>query len=65
MVRYRASLVRIRTLIRNRIHAHLLMYNIKIDASSFTNEYIKTLRELNDYKIEGMEYIFIIQKINS
>jgi len=28
------------------------MYNIKIDGTPFTNEYIKTLRELNDYKID-------------
>jgi len=48
----RANLVRVRSIIKNRIHAHLLMYNIKINTSPFTNEYIKTLRELNDYKID-------------
>ena len=34
------------------------MYNIKINASPFTKEYIKTLRELNDYKINGYLNIF-------
>ena len=33
MVRYRASLVRVRSIIKNRIHAHLLMYSIKIDGT--------------------------------
>ena len=47
MVRYRASLVRVRPIIKNRIHAHLLMYNIKINASPFTKEFIKTLREMH------------------
>jgi len=38
------------------------MYNIKIYASPFTKEYIKTLRELNDYKING--YLNIMESFD-
>jgi len=38
------------------------MYNIKIDGSPFTDEYIKTLRELNDYKING--YLNLLEALN-
>ena len=38
------------------------MYNIKIDGTPFTKEYIKTLRELNDYKING--YLNIMESFN-
>jgi len=61
MVRYRASLVRVRSII-NKEQAHLLMYNIKIDGIPFTNEYVKTLRELNDYKING--YLNVLEALN-
>jgi len=57
-----ASLVRVRSIIKNRIHAHLLMYNIKIDGTPFTKEFIKTLRELNDYKING--YLNVLEVLN-
>jgi len=62
MVRYRANLVRVRSIIKNRIHAHLLMCNIKIDCTPFTKEFIKTLRELNDYKING--YLNVLEVLN-
>ncbi|MFP3130483.1 MAG: hypothetical protein RXR51_02725, partial [Nitrososphaeria archaeon] len=48
--------------IKNRIHAHLLMYNIKINASPFTKEFIKILRELNDYKINS--YLNVLEALN-
>jgi Transposase and inactivated derivatives len=38
------------------------MYNIKINASPFTKEFIKTLRELNDYKING--YLNVLEVLN-
>ena len=38
------------------------MYNIKINTSPFTKEFIKTLRELNDCKING--YLNIIESFN-
>jgi transposase len=38
------------------------MYNIKIDGTPFTKEFIKTLRELNDYKING--YLNIMESFN-
>ena len=38
------------------------MYNIKIDGTPFTKEYIKTLRELNDYKING--YLNVLEVLN-
>jgi len=62
MVRHRASLVRARTIMKNRVHAHPLMYNIRIDGSPFTKEYIERLRELNDYKIDG--YLNVIESLN-
>jgi hypothetical protein len=40
LVRYRADLVRVRTKIKNSIHAVLLMYNIRIEGYPFTQEYI-------------------------
>lgn len=41
LVRYRASLVRIRTNLKNRIHAHLLMNNVKMEQKS---PFCKSLR---------------------
>jgi len=38
------------------------MYNIKINAYPFTKEYIKALRELNDYKING--YLNVLKVLN-
>ena len=38
------------------------MYNIKINTSPFTKEFIKTLRELNDYKING--YLNIMESFD-
>jgi len=38
------------------------MYNIKIDGTPFTKEYIKTLRELNDYKINC--YLNVLEVLN-
>ncbi|MGC8593951.1 MAG: IS110 family transposase, partial [Nitrososphaeria archaeon] len=36
LVRYRARLVKIRTMIKNSIHAILLMYNVKVEGYPFT-----------------------------
>ena len=60
----RANLVRVRSIInKERIHAHLLMYNIKIDGTHFTKEYIKTLRKLiQDKRLP--KYYGIVQQGN-
>ena len=36
LVRYRANLIRMRSSVKNRVHAYLLMNNIRIDCSPFT-----------------------------
>jgi transposase len=43
LVRYRANLVRIRAIIKNKVHAKLFMYNVKIDGYPFTQEYMNKL----------------------
>jgi transposase len=53
LVRYRARLVRLRTIVKNSIHAHLLMYNIKVEGYSFTESFKERLRGLGDPKIIG------------
>jgi transposase len=60
LVRYRASLVRVRTTVKNKIHAQLLMHGIRIEeASPFTKSYNAKLRALADYRIDG--YLNIIE----
>jgi transposase len=62
MVRYRAGLVRIRTSLKNKIHAHLLMHGLKIEGTPFTKAYMAKLRAIHDYKIDG--YLNIIDALN-
>ena len=63
LVRYRASLVRLRTMVKNRIHAQLLMHGIRIqDAYPFTRIYNEKLQALQDYRIHG--YLNIIESLN-
>jgi len=62
LVRYRANLVRIRGTIKNRVHAYLLMNNIKIDYGSFTKGFLEELRKVKDARVEG--YLRIIESLN-
>jgi transposase len=62
LVRYRASLVRIRTMLKNKIHAQLLMRGIRIEDYPFTKGYNQKLRALEDYKING--YLKILESLN-
>ncbi|MGC9211192.1 MAG: IS110 family transposase, partial [Nitrososphaeria archaeon] len=62
LVRYRAELVRMRTKMKNSIHAILLMYNVKVEGYPFTQEYINKLKQLNDYRING--YLEVIETLN-
>jgi transposase len=62
LVRYRANLIRMRTSVKNRVHAYLLMNNIKIGGSPFTKGFLEELRKVEDVRVEG--YIRIIERLN-
>src|SRR5208283_3171483 len=62
LVRYRANLVRMRGSVKNRVHAYLLMNNIKIEGSPFTEGFLDELRKVEDVRVEG--YIRIIERLN-
>jgi len=62
MVRHRAGLVRIRTILKNKIHAHLLMHGVKIEDTPFTKANVDKLRAIQDYKIDG--YLNVIDVLN-
>jgi len=62
LVRHRAGLVRIRTSLKNKIHAHLLMHGLKIEGTPFTKAYMDKLREIHDYKIDGI--LNVIEALN-
>jgi transposase len=64
MVRYRASLVRMRSHAKNKIHSILLMNGIKIDEEykPFTKEFVQELEKIGDYRIDG--YLSVIQSLN-
>ena len=62
LVRYRANLMRIRASVKNRVHAYLLMNNIKIDATPFTKKFVDELQKIKDVRIEG--YLRIIEKLD-
>jgi transposase len=62
LVRYRANLVRMRSGVKNRVHAYLLMNNIKIDFSPFTEGFLDELRQVKDVRIEG--YLRLIERLN-
>lgn len=64
LVRYRASLVRMRSNLKNKIHAYLLMNNIKMEEkkSPFSKAYIEELRtKIDDPKVQG--YLNILSSI--
>jgi transposase len=62
LVRYRANLVRMRGTIKNRVHAYLLMNNIKIGFGPFTKGFLEELRKVKDDRVEG--YLRIIERLN-
>jgi transposase len=62
LVRYRANLVRMRSNIKNRIHAYLLMNNIKIETTSFSRQFLEEVRKIDDMRVQG--YFRIIDSIN-
>lgn len=64
LVKHREFLVRMRSKIKNRIHAILLLNGTRIDAKQpFSKIYIKRLKELNNYRING--YLSIIESLES
>ena len=63
LVRYRANLVRQRTQLKNRIHAYLLMNNVKIEARPFTEAFVRELMKIDDYRIQG--YLRLIESVNA
>ncbi len=63
LVRYRANLVRTRANLKNRIHAYLLMNNIRVDeAKPFTKEFIRRLREIDEPRVRG--YLRLIDSLS-
>lgn len=62
LVRYRANLVRMRNGVKNRVHAYLLMNNIKIENKAFTKGFLEELRKIKETRIEG--YVRIIDSLN-
>lgn len=62
MVRYRASLVRMRVSAKNKVHAILLMNGIKIEGKPFTREFVEELKKVGDYRVDG--YLAVIRSLN-
>jgi len=62
LVRFRANLVRQRTRMKNRIHAHLLMNNISIDAGPFTKGFVEEVRKIDDVRVQS--YLRLIDGLN-
>ncbi len=63
LVRYRANLVRQRNQLKNRIHAYLLMNNIRITAKPFTKGFVEELKETGDARVQG--YLRIIEAVDA
>ena len=62
LVRYRASLVRIRATVKNKIHAYLLMNGLTIEGTPFSKPYMEKLWKIENYRIQG--YLRIIETLN-
>jgi len=62
LVRYRANLARMRGTVKNRVHAYLLMNNIRIGYGPFTKGFLEELRKVDDARVEG--YLRIIERLN-
>ena len=62
LVRYRANLVRLRSNLKNRVHAYLLMNNIRIEGTPFSKQFLEEVRKIDDRRVQG--YLRIIDCIN-
>jgi transposase len=62
LVRYRANLVRQRAQLKNRIHAYLLMNNVRIEGRPFTKAFVAELEKIDDYRVKG--YLRIIESVD-
>jgi transposase len=62
LVRYRANMVRMRGTVKNRVHACLLMNNIKIEYGPFTKGFLEELRKVDDARVEW--YLRIVDRLN-
>lgn len=64
LVKHREFLVRLRTKMKNRIHAILLMNGIRITGAKqpFSKIYVQHLKDLQNYRIDG--YIRLIDSLN-
>jgi transposase len=62
LVRYRANLVRMRSNVKNRMHAYLLMNNVRISAKPFTKEFIDEVRKIEEPRVKG--YLRLIDSLN-
>jgi transposase len=62
LVRYRANLVRMRSNVKNRIHAYLLMNNVRIDAKPFTKEFVNEVKRIEDPRVQG--HLRLIDSLN-
>ncbi len=58
LVRYRTTMVRSRTLMKNKIHGILLQGSVKPVGAPFTIGWTARVRSLNDYRIDG--YLAVI-----
>lgn len=66
LVRHRATLVRMRTKLKNKIHGILLMKGVAFSNNNmrpFTREYCQKLKALGDYRING--YLNIIESLDA
>lgn len=62
LVRYRTTLVRERTKMKNHVHAYLLMNNIPTSASPFTKAFVEEVRKIDDARVQG--YLRLIDGLN-
>ena len=53
LVRYRKKLIQLRVSLKNSVHGILLQQGVKIPGTTFTGIYNKSLRALQDYRING------------
>ncbi len=63
LVRYRANLVRLRSNVKNRIHAYLLMNNTRIEGTPFSKRFLEQVRKIDDRRVQG--YLKIIDCLNA
>lgn len=62
LVRHRKYLVKLRTSLKNKIHAILLMENKRTKHAGFTNQHRYELRQIGDYRIDA--YLDTIECLN-